>query len=813
MNEKQKYISSTKQIAKTNTKKDNAKDKKKDKRNIKKIKYNNGDDDNIFFVDDDDDDDSDNKSDSDNDDNDNENENLDEETQEDIGKMTTKEQKKIQEQLQYRKFLKQLFPSKYITNKIENTEKLINSKKTANKISNDKKKGDGNGKENGKGNRNENKKQQLINNKIKNSKASKTHSKTKVIENIDDDEEQEDDDEYSDETYDDDESDDNQSDEDESDEDEDEDDEDDNGEKDVENDKKLGNRENYNIILTIENGDEEFEDCSDWEDYDDSETENEDDSVSSCSTSSKDSQSDDVDDIKKNTNSNNKKGKDNEKRERKTKSKINTNKEVSNETSITTNDDNEPNHEVITLLQNILQNQPNLTESNRELLEGCIEECKEKIIKQTEKLEKKLKKQKQRNSKIYKKIVRDKNTLNDHKYFSKLDVPNQKKIIKEMRKVNEISRTEKPYRIILLESDIPPQFKSHALKKISNLKYMDPGSGEYYKIKQWVDNFMKIPFNTYKNLDINIDNGVDACSQFLENAYKTLNECVYGLNDAKMQIMQMVGQLITNPKSIGTSIAICGPYGTGKTSLIREGVSKILNRPFAFIALGGATDSSFLEGHSYTYEGSIWGKIVQVILDSKCMNPVIYFDEVDKISETLKGEEIMNILIHLTDVTQNDEFHDKYFSEITFDLSKCLFIFSYNDEAKINPILLDRMYKIKTTGYSSKEKMCIAYDYLLPKIRENIKFSKEDIVIPENVMLYIIDNYTCNEKGVRNTKRCLETIYSKLNLFRLMRTGENLFKKEITLNNISFPLVLTQQIVDLLLKRDEVDLSKSMMYL
>ena len=214
----------------------------------------------------------------------------------------------------------------------------------------------------------------------------------------------------------------------------------------------------------------------------------------------------------------------------------------------------------------------------------------------------------------------------------------------------------------------------------------------------------------------------------MENAKNTLDKAVYGLNDAKMQIMQMMGQLITNPSSIGTAIAIQGPMGTGKTTLVKEGISKILNRPFAFIALGGATDSSFLEGHSYTYEGSTWGKIVQILVDSKCMNPVIYFDELDKISDTPKGEEIAGILTHLTDTSQNTQFHDKYFAEIDFDLSKCLFIFSYNDESKINPILRDRMYRIHTKGYDKKQKTIIANDYLLPTIREQVKFSPKTLL-------------------------------------------------------------------------------------
>ena len=108
------------------------------------------------------------------------------------------------------------------------------------------------------------------------------------------------------------------------------------------------------------------------------------------------------------------------------------------------------------------------------------------------------------------------------------------------------------------------------------------------------------------------------------------------------------------------------PWAPEKTTLIREGISKILNRPFTFIALGGATDSSFLEGHSYTYEGSNWGKIVDILIQSKCMNPVIYFDELDKVSMTPKGEEIIGILTHLTDTTQNVQFHDKYFSQPRF---------------------------------------------------------------------------------------------------------------------------------------------------
>jgi ATP-dependent Lon protease len=392
--------------------------------------------------------------------------------------------------------------------------------------------------------------------------------------------------------------------------------------------------------------------------------------------------------------------------------------------------------------------------------------------------------------------------MNDFAFYEKLELTNQKKLIKELREINKIVRIEKPYRMTLLESSIPVEFKAAAMKKVNSLKFMDPGSGDYYKIKTWVDTFMHIPFNNYNELPISIEDGVDKCHDFMENAQKILDQAVYGLNDAKMQIMQMLGQLLTNPKAIGTAIAIHGPPGTGKTSLVKEGISKILNRPFAFIALGGATDSSFLEGHSYTYEGSTWGKIVQILIETKCMNPVIYFDELDKISNSPRGQEIIGVLTHLIDTSQNTQYHDKYFSEVDFDLSKCLFIFSYNDETLVNPILKDRMYCIQTNGYQAKEKIVIARNYLLPKIREQVNFQKDEIIIPDETINHIIttSGFTNTEDGVRNLKRCLEIIHTKLNLFRLVDLDNNndLFKH---LNlKVTFPFTVTKDNIDIILK-------------
>ena len=432
-----------------------------------------------------------------------------------------------------------------------------------------------------------------------------------------------------------------------------------------------------------------------------------------------------------------------------------------------------------------------------------IKELDEKENKLKKQLTKKLKNQKNKNANTFKKLINKKSLLNDYAYFKdNLTVEEQKRVISEVEEINKINIVQKPYRLTLLESNIPVHLKSIALSKISSLRHMDPGNGEYYKIKNWVDTFMQIPFNRYRTLPLCIDNGIDACHDYMAGSKDILDKAVYGLTDAKLQIMQMIGQWISNPTSVGTAIAIKGPMGTGKTTLVKEGISKILNRDFAFIALGGATDSSFLEGHSYTYECSTWGKIVDILVKTKSMNPVIYFDELDKISDTPKGEEIAGILTHLTDTAQNNQFHDKYFSEIDFDLSKCLFIFSYNDESRVNPILLDRMYKIQTAGYEKKDKRIISKDYLIPTIIKQVNFKEDDIIIPDETIDYLVENYTEGEKGVRNLKRSLEIIYTKLNLYRLMKPDSALFEKEMTLK-VEFPYTVTTDIVQKLIKKDE----------
>ena len=157
-------------------------------------------------------------------------------------------------------------------------------------------------------------------------------------------------------------------------------------------------------------------------------------------------------------------------------------------------------------------------------------------------------------------------------------------------------------------------------------------------------------------------------------------------------------------------------------------------------------------------------------------------------------------------------FQDKFFSEIELDLSKALFIFSYNDENKVNPILKDRMYRIHTKGYDTKDKIIIARDYLIPKIEKNLKFESGDIIIPEETIEVLANNYTEGEKGVRNLKRCLEIIYTKINLYKFMKPDSKLFDGNEVLKIVK-GFEVTEDIVKKLIKLEGKETTPFGLYL
>ena len=256
-------------------------------------------------------------------------------------------------------------------------------------------------------------------------------------------------------------------------------------------------------------------------------------------------------------------------------------------------------------------------------------------------------------------------------------------------------------------------------------------------------------------------------NDYMNSVDSTLNNAVHGHEKAKTQIERIIAQWI-NGEQGGYCFGFEGPPGTGKTTFAKKGLAKCLvdengeARPFSFIAIGGQDNGSTLNGHNYTYVGSEWGKFTDILIKNKCMNPIIFIDELDKVSKTEHGKEIIGILTHLIDSTQNDSFQDKYFNGIDLDLSKALFIFSYNDASLIDRILLDRIHRIKFEHLTIEDKLVITRKHLLPEIMKKMGVEGCIEITDENIM-YIVENYT-NEPGIRKFKELLFEIVGEINL-------------------------------------------------
>ena len=353
--------------------------------------------------------------------------------------------------------------------------------------------------------------------------------------------------------------------------------------------------------------------------------------------------------------------------------------------------------------------------------------------------------------------------------------------------------------------------KNNIISRINMLHKLDNTDNEYYKLSNWVNWLNKIPFGILNTPEITAKSSEDTIREFLLDTKNILDKSVYGHLEAKEKMLTIIAKIISSPDSKGTCIAIQGPMGNGKTTLVKNGICKAMKRPFGFVPLGGMTDSNYMTGHDYTYEGSKPGRIVEILTECGCMNPIIYFDELDKISQSERGEEISNLLCHLTDTSQNDSFCDKYLSGINLDLSKAIFIFSYNDASLINPILLDRMYKIQTKGFKLEDKVKIATDYLIPELLQEYNLDKNAIIIKEATIKNIIDSYISDEKGVRNLKRALDTVISKLNLLKFIKNPENIVKFNI--GKFKLPFEVLDKHLDVLLKQNTKDVSMEFMYM
>lgn len=367
-----------------------------------------------------------------------------------------------------------------------------------------------------------------------------------------------------------------------------------------------------------------------------------------------------------------------------------------------------------------------------------------------------------------------------------LSIGSKEQIIGRFREMEEVLNSN--------DIHIEPYIK---LKKKALVEYTQKVVDEYLntsiqnKIMQSITYKFQslLSANDYKivnNIDM-ITSKVDEVGVYMNHIKTTLDESVYGHVHAKTQIERIIGQWI-NGENDGYCFGFEGPPGVGKTSLAKKGLSNCLKdengegRPFAMIQMGGDSHGSTLHGHNYTYVGSSWGSIVQILIDTKCMNPIIFIDEVDKISQTANGKEIVGILTHLLDPAQNDCFQDKYFSGIDLDLSKALFILSYNDVTAIDRILLDRVHRIKFEPLSLSDKLVVCKQHILPEIYKKMGVQGE-IIINDNELKYLIEEYTC-ESGVRKLKELLFEIIGDINLDILKNKKYNDLPIQITVENI-----------------------------
>jgi ATP-dependent Lon protease len=310
-------------------------------------------------------------------------------------------------------------------------------------------------------------------------------------------------------------------------------------------------------------------------------------------------------------------------------------------------------------------------------------------------------------------------------------------------------RPRVPLRFLIVQSDLPMDVKQNALRRLEK--------GFDSKFEQWIQKALDVPLGKYSAKPV-----ATSVKETLTTGRSEMDAAICGNSEAKMEILRLLGQWATaDGVSAPAAIGFEGPPGVGKTTFARAALATTLKRPFCFISLGGAHDGTLVWGHSYTYEGSVPGRIAEEVISSKCMDPVFYFDELDKISKSTRGDEIIHALIHLTDPQQNCDFRDRYLHGIPLDLSRAVFAFSFNDRSAINPILCDRLKIVHCKPPDIAQKLDIAKQFLIP--RSVTAIGNQSIAIfDDDVLRHLAARSP--EAGVREFNRCLIHILFTLNV-------------------------------------------------
>ena len=386
--------------------------------------------------------------------------------------------------------------------------------------------------------------------------------------------------------------------------------------------------------------------------------------------------------------------------------------------------------------------------------------------------------------------------------YKNLSIEEKERVKSIETQIKEINDKSIPEKVKILLSDIPLETKAIIIKKLELLQTLENSGSEYKKLREWLDNILKIPFGKYCKFNLSKQNNYTEIGNKLYDIKNSLDKAIYGQEQVKEALVELVAKWVSNPPSKGHALAIVGPPGCGKTTLFREGLAKALDRPFASFSLSGMSDESYLSGFAHTYEGSDYGRICRMLTETGCMNPIIFMDELDKIDTTRHGSSVVNKIMEIIDFSQNHEYEDMYFGNIKIDLSRVLFVFSLNHIDMIDPILRDRLEVIKVKGFEPKEKVRILKDYIIPKELKEIGLNEKDIIFPDNIISFIIRKIR-KEEGVREGKRAIQIIIRKINLLQYVNNIKRDKKFSYYSKNVTLPITITEKLVNKLLIEEE----------